>query len=58
MQDTKYIQKFQDLYKKRFGEEISSQKALSIFTNLVELTRAIYKPLKIKKEKNEKNIEK
>lgn len=46
------VEKFQELYKKEKGEEISYEEAQECTINLVNLLRIIYKP--IKKEDYEK----
>lgn len=39
------VEKFQKIYKERFGEEISYDEALKSGTKLVNLMRIIYKPI-------------
>lgn len=39
------VEKFQKIYKERFGEEISYDEALESGTKLVNLMRIIYKPI-------------
>jgi urease accessory protein UreF len=39
------ITKYQELYKKRFGKEISREHALEQGTKLVRLMQLIYKPM-------------
>lgn len=41
----KYIEEYMVLYKKRFGKEISYQKALEDGTKLLNLMKLIYKPI-------------
>lgn len=45
------LKKFKQLYKKRFGEELSDQDALGKATKLVELVQIIYKPMTKKEYK-------
>ena len=40
------IEKFQELYKKEKNEEISYEEAQECITNLVNLLRIVYKPIK------------
>ncbi len=44
------LEKFKELYKKRFGEELSDQVALDKATRLVNLYRAVYAPDLIERE--------
>jgi len=39
------VQKFQDIYRKRFGKEISKEDALEKGIKLVRLMEIIYKPI-------------
>jgi len=39
------LTKFQDIYRKHFGEEISREKALEEGIKLVNLMKIIYKPI-------------
>jgi len=39
------IKKFQDLYKKRFGKEISRKETLEKGSKLIRLMELIYKPM-------------
>ena len=43
------IQKYQEIYKLTFGEEVSEIEALNQGEALIELMKQIYKPIKIKK---------
>lgn len=40
----KEIQKFKEIYKKKFGQDISDQRALELGINLINLYKIIYKP--------------
>ena len=44
------LEKFKELYKKEFGEELSDQVALDKATRLLNLHRAVYAPELIKPE--------
>ncbi len=46
------IEEFKEIYRQEFGEEISDQTALELALNLLNLFRAIYKPV-TKKELEE-----
>jgi len=48
------VEKFQQLYKQEFGEDLSYDEALENAIKLVEMVRQIYKP--IKKDDYEKFI--
>ena len=45
MISSEQIKKFQGLYKKHFGKEISSEEAYQSATKLLRLVEIIYKPL-------------
>lgn len=40
------LEQFKQLYKERFGEELSDKEALDQATNLVNLIKATYKPIR------------
>lgn len=42
--------KFQELFKKETGEEITLEEALEISESLVEMVRLVYKPIKMGSE--------
>lgn len=44
------LEKFKELYLKRFGEEISDEDALEKTTRLLGLVELVYKPLKRKQD--------
>jgi hypothetical protein len=46
------IRKYQDIYKKRFGKEISKEEALEQGIKLVRLMEIIYKPITKKELKD------
>ena len=49
------IKAFKEIYRKEFGQEISDQEALELAQSLLNLFRAIYKPIPFeKKEEFEK----
>ncbi len=49
------VDEFKEIYKEEFGKEISNQRALELAQNLLNLFRAIYKPIPFeKKEEFEK----
>jgi len=50
------IREFKEIYKKKFGKEISDQEALEKATNLLTLFNAIYRPIPKKDEKDFKRI--
>lgn len=59
------VEKFQDIYKKKFGKEISYQDALAGGISLVRMMEIVYKPItqaeydqlqKRRKELSEKNL--
>ncbi|MGB2762136.1 MAG: hypothetical protein WBC21_01190 [Minisyncoccales bacterium] len=39
------LEKFKKIYKKRFGEDISDQVALEKATKLLNLVKAVYRPM-------------
>lgn len=39
------LEKYKDIYRKRFGEDISDQEALEQATKLLNLIKIIYKPM-------------
>jgi hypothetical protein len=41
----KELKKFKEIYKNRFGKDISDQEALKSATNLLNLMKLIYKPI-------------
>ena len=45
-QQAKEYQEFKKIYYKKFGEEISDQRALELAIKLINLYKAIYKPNK------------
>lgn len=42
---TEDVKKFQELYKKEKGEDISYEESCECITNLVNLLRIVYKPI-------------
>ena len=48
------LEKFKELYKKEFGDELSDQVALDKATRLVNLYRAVYAPDLIEPEASKK----
>ena len=49
------IREFQEIYKEKFGEEISDQRALELGNNLLNLFKVIYKPISKNNEPRGKN---
>ena len=49
----KYIQRLKELHLKKKGVALSPQEAERIFSTLIVLTKAIYKPIIIENIKNE-----
>ncbi len=47
------IKKFKDLYKKKFGEDLSDEDASRHANNLVNLIKVVYKPIPQTKESEE-----
>jgi hypothetical protein len=45
MTNNEQICQFQELYKKQFGKEISSEDALEQSTKLIRLMELVYKPM-------------
>ncbi len=45
MLSEKAINEYKELYKKKFGKEISNQEALEQATNLMRLIEIVYKPM-------------
>ena len=45
MLTTQEVTKYQQIYKKVFGEEISEEEARKQGTNLIELYKTVYRPL-------------
>lgn len=50
------IEEFKEIYKEEFGEKISNQKALELAQNLLNLFRAIYKPIPFEKKEEFKKL--
>lgn len=40
------IEKFQQLYRNRFGTDIDRDRAIELGTRLVEMMRVVYRPIK------------
>jgi len=51
----KYIIEYQELYQKRFNEQISRGLAYEQFSKLVTLIKIVYKPISIENYENFKN---
>lgn len=47
------IEKFREIYRKRFGREITREFAVEVGTKLVFIMRAVYKPLSVKKTESQ-----
>lgn len=52
------IEEFKEIYKEEFGEEISDQVALELAQNLLNLFRAIYKPIPLEKKEEFERLKK
>jgi ribosomal protein L5 len=48
-----YIQKFQEIYQKEFGEEIFKEEAYDNFMSLLNLLRIVLRPLPIQSHDNQ-----
>lgn len=51
----KRIEEYGELYKKRFGKEISQEEALEQAISLVNMVKLVYKPIKKSDLKSQKN---
>lgn len=52
----KQIQKFQDLYEKRFGQKVSKEKAYELGMKLVALVQCTHNSFLENKKRNERRI--
>lgn len=56
MLSTKAVEEFKEIYERKFAKKISNEAALEMATELIELFRVIYRP--IRKQNEFKNSEK
>ena len=44
-----YVKRLKEIYKRKNGEELSDERALQIFEQLVSLVKVVYQPMTVKK---------
>lgn len=52
----KALKEYKEIYRKKFGKDISDQEALEQATKLITLVDAVYRPIPKEKKDNEPSI--